>query len=160
MPASYDVAAEEWRRTIWLRYVSVHVCQGWKAAGFQQTVYRVFAWEILHVAAWETSIHTRGSGRQRSQNTNTLLLLYPCISLHTLFLCCSALFPAPLAVTVAREGREERGRGGREGGRVGRERGPDHPALMAGLSVYICRGSLCNTSGILRPLSPARDVGV
>lgn len=82
-----------------------------------------------------------------SAHTNSLPLLF-----------CT--FSAPLAVTAAREGREERGRGRREGRRDGRERGPDHPALMAGLSVYICRGSLCNTSGILRPLSPARDVGV
>lgn len=102
-----------------------------------------------------------GSSGHCSQNTNTLPLLYSCaappprLCSHKLSSSAVLHFLRPFGSYRCEGG--ERGKG--EGGRDGRERGPDHPALMAGLSVYICRGSLCNTSGILRPLSPARDGG-
>ncbi len=70
-------------------------------------------------------------------------------------------FSTPLAVSAVREGREERGRGrgrDRRGGEGRREARP--PCSHGRAECLHCRGSLCNTSGILRPLSPARDGGV
>lgn len=74
----------------------------------------------------------------------------------SLFLCCFVLSP-PLWQPLLR-GREGEERGGREGeGRRGRGARP--PCSHGRAECLHCCGSLCNTSGILRPLSPARDGG-
>lgn len=76
------------------------------------------------------------------------------VSLTLPLLFCA--FSTPLAAAAAREGGEERGgRGWREG--EGREARP--PCSHGRAECLHCCGSLCNTSGILRPLSPARDGG-
>lgn len=116
-----------------------------------QSTPQSLSWYTVGTAA-KTQTHYRyytpasSLAQSPPQRTHTLPLLF-----------CT--FSTPLAFSAVREGREERGRG--RDGRGGKGRREARPPCSHGRAECLhCRGSLCNTSGILRPLSPARDGGV
>lgn len=94
--------------------------------------------KILHTAAWDASIHTPISLSLRQipwpkhkYTTATILLsLYSSTHTQMCSLSCFVLLHPP-GSQHCEGGKRGREKEGREGGR------PDHPALMAGLSVYI-----------------------
>lgn len=127
VPASYDVALEEWRWTIRLRYVRAHVCQG----GRLQDPNRLFI-ACLHekFSARPPEKHQSTPGLRRAnvaKNTNTLPLLYPCIALrlctHTLSSSAVLHFPRPFGSYRCEGGKRGKGKG-KEGWKGARARPP------------------------------------